>query len=265
MSILKDKDFHLEPASDNENENTRMLIDADENKYHSKKPAFIRAGPGGAASAKKIILTTEDHLYNLTWYVRLIFWMLFVLLLLLIGTLVTIIVLLSTTSNSPEFTRAMRLVDRVYEMHDYTKTMTDVTTQSQEKIAQAIVDYRIPEMVDSLKSVISRGDQLIKALPSDVVQQATSVGSKLAQSLEHVDFENSNQLIRHLNEWAISIDPNKISTGVQQATSFLQKGTEMLQTAQEQQLVQHVGQFAAQGVELESRLKRLNEITIKLP
>lgn len=257
MSIVKE--FQLEDPSDNEG--THILIDSDstEHKYN-KKPAMNRA----VAKPKKP-LTVEEHLYNLTWYLRLVFWMLVVLLLLLIGTLVAIIVLMTTTAASPEFTRAMRLVDKVGEMHDYTKTMTEVTTRSQEKINEALVEYKVSEMIDTLKSMLSKSDQMIKALPADVVQQATAVGGKLVQSLEHVDLEQSNALIRHLNEMAAAIDPVKISTGMQQATSFLQKGTEILQSAQQTQLVERVGQFAAEGVELETRLKRLNELTIKLP
>lgn len=258
------KDFHLEEPSDNEGTHMLLDVDSDSDKYNKGRPAFIRAGTVPPAKPKKP-LTVEEHLYNLTWYLRLVFWMLLVLLLLLIGTLVAIIVLMTTTATSPQFERAMRLVDKVGEMHDYTKTMTEVTTKGQERVGQAIVDYKVPEMIDSLKSMLTRGDEMLKALPSDVVQQASAVGGKLVQSLERVDFDHSNELIRHLNEWAASIDPAKVSTGVQQATSFLQKGTEILQSAQQTQLVERVGQFAAEGVELESRLKRLNELTIKLP
>lgn len=266
MSIIKE--FRLEDPSDNEGSHMLIDVDSDDsnNKYNKGKTAFIRAGGAGTTPAKpKKPLTVEEHLYNLTWYLRLVFLMLLVLLLLLIGTLVAIIVLMTTTATSPQFERAMRLVDKVGEMHDYTKTMTEVTTKGQERVGQAIVDYKVPEMIDSLKSMLTRGDEMLKALPTDVVQQASAVGGKLVQSLERVDFDHSNELIRHLNEWAASIDPAKVSTGVQQATSFLQKGTEILQSAQQTQLVERVGQFAAEGVELESRLKRLNELTIKLP
>jgi hypothetical protein len=50
-----------------------------------------------------------------------------------------------------------------------------------------------------------------------------------------------------------------------EATAFLKRGSDALKTAEDHHVLQSMGQFATGAVDLEARLQRLDEITIKLP
>jgi hypothetical protein len=91
------------------------------------------------------------------------------------------------------------------------------------------------------------------------------MGTKLIETLQHIDFEQGKALMTHLNDWATNVDPHKISEGIEQATTFLKQGAEALKTAEDHRVIQSVGQFATGAVDLERRLNLLDEITIKLP
>lgn len=91
------------------------------------------------------------------------------------------------------------------------------------------------------------------------------MGTKLIETLQHIDFEQGKALMTHLNDWATNVDPHKFSAGIDEATAFLKRGADALKTAEDHRVIQSVGQFAAGAVDLERRLDLLDEITIKLP
>jgi len=171
--------------------------------------------------------------------------------------------LTETTTN--QFKRAVTLMDRVYEMHDYTKTMVDVTTQSQKDVQKAIDDYGVVDLIGSVKDVVIKAKNLLSGIKPETVDSLTTTGVKLADTFQKLDFEQGKQLMMHVNEWASLMDPHKMMTLLDKGELFLQKGNEMLHTAAESNVVNHIANAAANAVDLEARLARLNEITIKLP
>jgi len=167
--------------------------------------------------------------------------------------------------TSQQMAKAVMLVDRVHEMHDYTKTMTDVTTESQAEMRKMMQEYDVNGMISTVKKMVDTGGAIVNNLKPETLQQASEMGSKLIETLQHIDFEQGKQLMTHLNDWATNVDPHKFSAGIEKATDFLKRGADALKTAEDHHVIQSVGQFATGAVDLEARLQRLDEITIKLP
>jgi hypothetical protein len=151
-------------------------------------------------------------------------------------------------------------------MHDYTKTMKDVTIGSKDSINEAMQQYQVNDMITSVQNMIKKGDSLLKELNPQVFEQASHLGTELLRVTQQMDFEQGKQLIQHANQWASAVDVTKLQGDiVNPLSSFLKSSTSLLHSAEEQHLIQHVAAVASNTVELEARLKRLNEITIKLP
>lgn len=210
-------------------------------------------------------LTMEQHIEYLYWHA----WvqtLLQIAIVALLGVIVgSGVVVVSIAGTSQQMAKAVTLVDRVHEMHDYTKTMTDVTTESQAEMRKMMQEYDVNGMINSVKKMVDTGGAIVHNLKPETIQQASEMGTKLIETLQHIDFEQGKALMTHLNDWATNVDPHKISEGIEQATSFLKKGADALKTAEDHRVIQSVGQFATGAVDLERRLNLLDEITIKLP
>ena len=238
--VIPYDDFRLEdPSTDNEIDPLML--------QHPKKP-------------KKHIVHTKPMSIaeKQLWYLRWILLTLVAILGVMIGVLVATLIAVPVITNSQQFSRVVNLVDRVHDM-------ADITTNSQAQISEAMATYNVPHMVESVKTLVNQGAALVGGLSPETLQSASDTASKFAESLQKLDFEQAKALMAHANEWSNTIDPNKISASLDEVQAFLKKGNEAMKTAQDTNLIQHIGEFAAGGVELESRLKRLNEITIKLP
>lgn len=248
-----------EPSMDNEVEVNALLgshvFEHDDNEKHRKRHHH--------KPAKK--LTMEQHIEYLYWHAWFQSIVQAAILGLIISIVVTGMVTVLVSSGSEQFKRAITLVDRVHEMHDYTKTMTDVTTGSQEELKKAFLEYDVNGMINTVKKMVDTGGAIVNNLKPETVQQASEMGAKLIETLQHIDFEQGKQLMTHLNDWASNVDPHKVSATIEEATSFLKRGTDALKTAEDHHVLQSVGQFASGAVDLEARLQRLDEITIKLP
>jgi hypothetical protein len=171
---------------------------------HHKKPHH---------HAKKKPLTMEQHLEYIYWHT---FWQTWIQAAIL-GLLIAVVAVGTGTTlyvgyGSDQFKRAITLVDRVHEMHDYTKTMTDVTTGSQEEIKKAFLEYDVNGMINTVKKMVDTGGAIVNNLKPETLQQASEMGTKLIETLQHIDFEQGKALMTHLNEWATQVDPHKVST-----------------------------------------------------
>jgi hypothetical protein len=67
------------------------------------------------------------------------------------------VVVVSIAGTSQQMAKAVTLVDRVHEMHDYTKTMTDVTTESQAEMRKMMQEYDVNGMINSVKKMVDTG------------------------------------------------------------------------------------------------------------
>lgn len=207
-------------------------------------------------------LTNEELI---VWYLRGIFLLLAGLVGVVIALLVVVAIAAPVIANTEQFGRALRVVDQIYTMKDLTKNMADVTLTSRQNIEKAMTEYDVPGIVHYIKAIVQRGGELANSMTPETLNKATETGSKLVESLQKVDFEQGKQLMQNMNRWSVAIDPVKVSGSIAEANAFLKKTTETLQHAQDTHIMESIQQFAAGGVELEARLKRLNEITLKLP
>lgn len=200
------------------------------------------------------------------WYLKGIFWMVFTIGALLIAGAITLIVLAAIIASADQTQKAITVVDRVYEMRDYTKTMTDLTVGSQESIAKAMKDFDVENMVKNIQNVISKGDSLMQTVQPDVLQHATTMGTQILNTLQRFDMDEGRKLMQNLNNWSSSVDPTHLKEQiVDPMHTFLTSTNAMLQKAQEENVLQRVTEVASATVDLESRLQRLNEITIRIP
>lgn len=201
----------------------------------------------------------------IVWYLRAIFFLLAALVGVVIALLVLVAIAAPVITTSEQFTRAVRVVDQIYTMKDLTKSMADVTMASRQGIEKAAVDYDLIGIINAVKVITQRGSELLGSMSQETVNKATDTGVKLVESLQKIDFEQGKTLMQNVNRWSTAIDPVHVSNGITEANAFLKKTTETLQHAQDTHVLESIQQFAAGGVELEARLKRLNQITLKLP
>ena len=106
---------------------------------------------------KKPKMSMEQHMEYLYWHA---WWQTAFLL----GIFVCVIILtagggiaVTIVSSSQQMAKAVTLVDRVHEMHDYTKTMTDVTTESQAEMRRMMQEYDVNGMINSVKKMVDTG------------------------------------------------------------------------------------------------------------
>lgn len=246
------------PSMDGETDFTALLGDLydDDNDKHRKHHHHKKTKPK---------LTMEQHIEYLYWHA----WWQTGFLAGILGCVIALLagggIAVTVVGSSQQMAKAVMLVDRVHEMHDYTKTMTDVTTESQAEMRKMMQDYDVNGMISTVKKMVDTGGAIVNNLKPETLQQASEMGSKLIETLQHIDFEQGKQLMTHLNDWATNVDPHKFSAGIEKATDFLKRGADALKTAEDHRVIQSVGQFATGAVDLEARLQRLDEITIKLP
>jgi hypothetical protein len=201
----------------------------------------------------------------IVWYLRAIFFLLAALVGVVIALLVLIAIATPVITTSEQFTRAVRVVDQIYTMKDLTKNMADVTMASRASIEKAVADYDVVSIIHAVKAMAQRGSELVGTMSPETINKATETGAKLVDSLQKIDFEQGKALMQNVNRWSTAIDPARVSGSIDEANAFLKKTTETLQHAHDTHLMESIQQFAAGGVELEARLKRLNQITLKLP
>lgn len=241
-------DFALEPPTSSDNEES-LLFDGDESKYSKPKR------PMSVASFQQQML----------WYARWSFYVQCVIALCIIGFSVAVVILIPVTVTSPGVRRATDLMEKVFEMHDYTKTMTDVTTGSKTQIEGLIQTYKVDEMVQGLKDMMAHSRTLLQGLQPSTVDAASQTAKKLVDTLSSMDMERGKQLVDHVTSLLGAVQPTDVSKALEQGAIFLQKGNEALSQASQANLVQHLSQVAASTVDLEARLMRTNEVMIKLP
>ncbi len=248
---VKDDDFGLESVSSVDNEES--LLAGDEEEQDNDDSPF-----------EKIIkpMTFQD---KQIWYLRAIFFLLLVMVGLLIAVLVATIIFVPVVTSSNQFERAIRVIDQVYAMKDLTQNMADVTTNTQHNVEKAMLDYDVSGIINSVKKITQRTGELLALVQPDTFAQASSTGAKLVDTLQKLDMEEGKQLIRNANRWTTTLDPAKVATGIEEANAFMHKTTATLQRVEDSRVVETVQQFASGAIELEDRLKRLNEITLKFP
>lgn len=197
------------------------------------------------------------------WYIKGIFWMVFVIGSLLVAGAIALIVLASVIASSEQAHRAMHAMDSVFEMRDYTKTMTDMTVGSQKSIEEAIKQYRVHDMVQSIQNMVSKGDTLMSHIKPETLEQAST---QLSNVMQHIDLEQGALLMQNLNNWSAAIDPSRLRQDiVDPMHTFLTTTNAVLQRVQEENVLKHVADVASATLDLEARLQRLNEITIRIP
>lgn len=197
------------------------------------------------------------------WYIKGIFWMVFVIGSLLVAGAIALIVLASVIASSEQAHRAMHAMDSVFEMRDYTKTMTDMTVGSQKSIEEAIKQYRVHDMVQSIQNMVSKGDALMTHVKPETLQQAST---QLSNVMQRIDLEQGALLMQNLNNWSAAIDPSRLRQDiVDPMHTFLTTTNSVLQRVQEENVLKHVADVASATLDLEARLQRLNEITIRIP
>jgi hypothetical protein len=250
--VKDDEVFSLEDPSSTDNEEQNDLLLQKTSHIHSKKMPF----------KKRPKMSFQDLQI---WYLRGIFLVCLAVLGVMIAVLVVTIVVVPVVTSSSQFSRTITLIDKVYEMHDYTKSMTDMTLASQTKIEEAMAAYDIPNMMKSFKKIVDSGTSLVSGIKPESLETLSQTGSSFLDTFKKLNFEQATELMRHANEWANIIDPNVISRGLNSASEVLKKSDDMMKDAKEQNLINHISQFAAGGVELEARLKRLNSFTVALP
>ena len=200
------------------------------------------------------------------WYLKGIFYLLIIIGIGMLGCIITVVVLIAVGATSDQVQKAVTVVDKVFEMHDYTKTMTDGFVTSQDAMKQAIQDYNVDNMIKSVSSMVSKGDSLLKEMKPETFQQATTIGQELVNKMKEIDLEQGKQLMQNINNWATSIDPTQLKDMIlQPMSSFLSQSKDTLTQINEQHLIKHISDVAASTVDLEARLQRLDEVTIKLP
>jgi hypothetical protein len=102
-------------------------------------------------------LTMEQHIEYLYWHAW-IQTLLQIAIVALLGVIVgSGVVVVSIAGTSQQMAKAVTLVDRVHEMHDYTKTMTDVTTESQAEMRKMMQEYDVNGMINSVKKMVDTG------------------------------------------------------------------------------------------------------------
>lgn len=84
-------------------------------------------------------------------------------------------------------------------------------------------------------------------------------------TLSNIDMERSKQFMDHVTSLLGAVHPSDVTKTLEQGAIFLQKGNEALSQASQANLVQHISSMAASTVDLETRLLRTSEFTIKLP
>lgn len=131
-------EFALETPSDTEG--SRLFADNDDEEFKPRKPMKTRK------------LSYEEQML---WYAKWSFVVQCVIALCIIGFSVAVIIVVPVAVSSPQAKRATDLMEKVFEMHDYTKTMTDVTTGSKSQIEGLIQTYKVDEMVQGLKDMMT--------------------------------------------------------------------------------------------------------------
>lgn len=235
-------EFGLDSASDNEGS---RLFDEEPIKKHTR----------AKLSYKELKL----------WYLRAIFVTLVIILLCIIGFAVAIVILIPVAATSPGLKRATDLMDRVFEMHDYTKTMTDVTTGSKAQIETLMQTYKVDEMVMGLKDMMSQSRALVQNLKPSTIDAASETAKKLIDTISSMDMTRGKELMNHVTSLLGAVQPAQVSQALEQGAIFLSKGNEALTQASQANLLKHLSEVAASTVDFESRLMRTNEVTIKLP
>jgi hypothetical protein len=239
-------DFGLDSASDNEG--SRLF---ENDLEEPKKP-------------RKMVkmMTVEEQML---WYARASFIVQCIIMLCIIGFSVAVVILIPVTVTSPGVKRATDLMEKVFEMHDYTKTMTDVTTGSKTQIEGLLQTYKVDEMVQGLKDMMAHSRNLLQGLQPATVDAASQTAKKLVDALSNMDMERGKQLVDQVTSLMGAVHPQDVSKALEQGAIFLQKGNEALTQASQTNLVQHLSQVAASTVDLESRLMRTSEVIVKLP
>lgn len=126
------------------------LYDDDDNDKHRKHHHNNK-------TKKKSKLTMEQHieyLYYHAWWQTFCQAAIVALLGVIVGGGVVVGIAAGT---SQQMSKAVMLVDRVHEMHDYTKTMTDVTTESQAEMRRMMQEYDVNGMINSVKKMVDTG------------------------------------------------------------------------------------------------------------
>jgi hypothetical protein len=95
-----------------------------------------------------------EYLYWHAWIQTLLQFAIVALLGVIVGSGVVVV---SIAGTSQQMAKAVTLVDRVHEMHDYTKTMTDVTTESQAEMRKMMQEYDVNGMINSVKKMVDTG------------------------------------------------------------------------------------------------------------
>ncbi len=102
-------------------------------------------------------LTMEQHIEYLYYHA----WWQTVCQIVIVGLLGAIVgggvIVGIAAGTSQQMSKAVMLVDRVHEMHDYTKTMTDVTTESQAEMRKMMQEYDVNGMINSVKKMVDTG------------------------------------------------------------------------------------------------------------
>jgi hypothetical protein len=120
-------------------------------------------------------------------------------------------------------------------------------------------------MVQGLKDMMTHSRNLLQGLQPATVDAASQTAKKLVDTLSNMDMQRGKEFVDHMTNLLGAIRPTDVSKTLEQGAIFLQKGNEALSQASQANLVQHLSQVAASTVDLESRLMRTSEVTIKLP
>lgn len=223
-------------------------------------------GTVAAQKSQKKPVNTMSVAEQQLWYAKYTFWTVFTIGSLLILGTIALIVLGAVILSSNQAQRAVTVIDRVYEMRDYTKTMTDLTVGSQESFAKAVKDFQVSDMIRGIHSVINKGESLMNNVQPTMLQEATTMGTQLLDVLQRIDVDEGRRLMQNLNNWSSAIDPATLQQQlVDPMHTFLASSNNMLQKVHDQNILQRVGEVASATVDLESRLQRLNQITISIP
>jgi len=263
----KETDFHLATPTESDAESSNLFDIEEEDEEIDQRFEFGDVNGknkkvGVRFPTKSKPLTDNEKIIWYLWFISLL---LIGILGVMIGTLVGTFTTGAVVAQSEQFSRAVALIDRVYGLYDYTKSMAEMSLESKENVVSAMKEYEVSKIMNSVHNMATKGSAFVDNLDAKTVEDLKQTGMKLSESLQQMDMEEAKKLMSHANQWASAIPREKVTQSIEEATALLQKGNDVLKKAQDSNLVQHISEFAAGGVELEARAQRLNEITIKLP
>ncbi len=198
-------------------------------------------------------------IYGALWWIAAI---LILILGLLVAQLVTAIVLVSVGTSTEQFKRSVMVVDKVFDLHDYTKTMVDMSTGAQVEMGKITEEYDFKGMLTTVKNTLG---VIQSAAKPETMQQVSGFVSQATDALHNLDFVQVKQLITRVTNLVGAVEPQQITDLLHKGSSFVEEANNALLKAQEENLIHHIGTAAVGATALEARLQRLNEITIKLP